>query len=61
MSRKRKYRPELAAVLGLSLSAVQQRFAGEQSWSVDQAVEAARWLDVDLKVLLHGISTKEAA
>jgi transcriptional regulator with XRE-family HTH domain len=61
MARKGKYRPELATVLGISISAVHHRFAARHSWTVDQLVAMAQWLDVDLKVLLHGISTKEAA
>jgi hypothetical protein len=61
MARRRKFRKELISVLGLSRTAVSERFAGRQPWTVDQLVVTAHWLDVDLKVLLHGVSTKEAA
>lgn len=61
MARRDEHRPELADVLDMHISSVAARFAGKQPWTIDQLVTIAHWLDVDLKVLLHGVSTKEAA
>jgi len=52
-------RADLAEHLGMVRSSLWRRFTDQSAWTIDELVEVAKWLDVDLDTLLDGAAEAE--